>query len=268
MSKYNLLIILLSIILLNACRSKKEITRKQLKKRNTSYLIEELKKNEFNCDRLSLKANVHFKVDKQEDSFKMYIRLRKDSAIWLSATYFSLEAVRLLITPDSVKYLDRKNKTYFIGDVDYINEKFDLDVDFYSLQALLMGNSVGIDKKDKTKSFIDNGFYHLTSIKAKKYRRSINKPQKGARDIAYGIWLDPKTYKVAKIRIHDFKYDKSMVASFLDHEKHNGQLFPKNIDIVVESNKLLILNIEYSKLTVNEPVKMPFKIPSKYIQTY
>jgi Domain of unknown function (DUF4292) len=54
----------------------------------------------------------YYNKDGKGPDLTIFVRIRKDSAIWLSinATVFSYEAFRVLVTPDSVKILNKKDK--------------------------------------------------------------------------------------------------------------------------------------------------------------
>ena len=67
----------------------------------------------------------------------------KDSAIWLSANaILGIEAMRVLITRDSVKLLDKLNKVYTARSVDYLQDLTSLPLDLPTLQDLIIGNAV------------------------------------------------------------------------------------------------------------------------------
>ncbi len=162
-----------------------------------------------------------------------------------------------LITADTVKFMDRKNNKYFIGDFSYINEKFDVELDFESLQSLILGNGAGIESHEKLKTYPSNGLYHISSIGKRKMKK-----EKG--DIGMNIMLYPNSYKVAKIILQDFKLQKSLLAEFTKHQEVDEQLFPKEIKLNIVADQKLESTIEYLKITVNKPVKLSFTIPDKY----
>jgi hypothetical protein len=90
-------------------------------------------------------------VDYQDAEGKKYsvtahVRMYKDSVIWVSITaILGIEGLRVLITADSVKILDKQNKTYIARSVSYLQEVTDLPLDLHSLQDLLLGNPVFLD---------------------------------------------------------------------------------------------------------------------------
>jgi hypothetical protein len=67
-------------------------------------------------------------------------RIRKDSAIWLSASKFGFEAFRAFITPDSIFALNRFGKEYYAEDISELANEYGFPGDFSILQELLVGN--------------------------------------------------------------------------------------------------------------------------------
>ncbi|NVO30206.1 DUF4292 domain-containing protein [Hymenobacter lapidiphilus] len=68
------------------------------------------------------------------------LRMRKDSAIWLSASLLGIEGGRLYITRDSVQVIDKLRREYYSGDFAYLSQRLNVPVTFDMLQALLLGN--------------------------------------------------------------------------------------------------------------------------------
>lgn len=265
MNKGLKIIVLLFIIsAIVGCKSQKSTVKRTVKNKSTSFLVEKLKANEFNNDWISLKAGIAFKMNKISDSFKMHIRMKKDSAIWISATYYSVEVARFLITSDTVKFMDRKANQYFVGGYDYIHNRFNIATDFESLQSILLGNSVGIKEIDKVKSYNRDGLYHLSSFGRRKMKKAAEHGEKVKIELAYKVSIDPENYKVVKLSIHDFKLNKSLVIDYEDHQKIENQLFPKKYQMTVHAEKEIESTIEYLKTTLNKPQKLSFNIPEKY----
>ena len=265
MTIFRLISFSLVVILAQSCSKSNVKTKKKLQHKSTSFLVEQMQQNELSCNWFSAKLAVAFKSDKMSESFKMHVRLRKDSAIWISATYYSVEAARFLITPDTVKFMDRKNSKYFIGDFAYINQKFDVELDFESLQSLILGNSVNISDFEKLKTYPSNGRYHISSIGKRKQKKADKKgDEKAKTDIALTVSLHPETYKVTRIIMQDFKLHKSLKADFEKHQKIDEQLVPKETTLNIVADQNIEATIEYLKVTMNKPLKFSFTIPEKY----
>jgi hypothetical protein len=247
-----------------SCKQHKDLQR-PLRNRSTSYLVEKVHENEFKCKWISLKTGVAFKTDKLSDSFKMHIRMRTDSVIWISTTYYAVEVARFFITPDSVKFMDRKAKQFFVGNMEYLNQKFNLDLDFKSLQALILGNSMGIDVAVKNKSYHNDGLYHISSV-GKREMRMADKGESPNYDIASSTAIYPKIFKVARTSMKDYKANKSLTVDYKKHTNIDEQLLPNLYDIQIDADKDVNATVEYLKIQTNKSLKFSFNIPEKYEQ--
>ena len=68
-----------------------------------------------------------------------------------------------MITPDSVKVMNRLKSNYFADDICRINDLINADFDFEMLQNLLVGNSLEYYDDDRLKTSIDGNRYLLSS---------------------------------------------------------------------------------------------------------
>jgi hypothetical protein len=66
--------------------------------------------------------------------------MRRDSIIWVSASLAGIEGVRAVLTRDSVRVINRLEKTYFSGGYDYLSKLLNVPVSFAQMQALLLGD--------------------------------------------------------------------------------------------------------------------------------
>ena len=63
------------------------------------------------------------------------IKNRKDSIIWLSASGpFGIEIIRAQLTPDSIYFVNRINKTYLIKPASHVKGFIKSELSFYDLQ--------------------------------------------------------------------------------------------------------------------------------------
>ena len=84
------------------------------------------------------KAQISLKGNKQ--GANLALRVRRDSIIWVSASLAGIEGVRAVLTRDSVRVINRLEKTYFSGGYDYLSKLLNVPVSFAQMQALLLGD--------------------------------------------------------------------------------------------------------------------------------
>ncbi|RYY95867.1 MAG: DUF4292 domain-containing protein [Chitinophagaceae bacterium] len=158
--------ILVFAVLLTACRSTKKIGAAIAKKDTTAQqgigvatspksdsvafigrTLGAVRGHHINFTTFTAKVNIDYK-DATNKSYNVnaWVRMYKDSAIWISANaLLGIEAIRALITKDSVKILDKLNKVYTARSMEYLQDVTDLPLDLPTMQDLLLGNPIYLD---------------------------------------------------------------------------------------------------------------------------
>jgi hypothetical protein len=262
--------------LITSCKNQKKITLNNgkciLDFKNTRTLTANLKASEFKFDRMKAKLSIEAVIDSASNSFTMSLRMKKDSIIWMSLSKIGIEGARILITKDSVKFVNPLKKQYFIGDFTYLSKMLNTELDFEIIQSLLIGNSVTFyDEAEKIKPGIDNCQYTLGTIRKFKLHKVMEKG-KGLKEAVQSIYMIPETFKIARILFYDFNPDRSFDAkfgAFAVPENSNNQLFPYKMNYVIKARKNVAIDIDYDKIQLNEELTFPFKIQDNYdrIQT-
>lgn len=265
-----------------SCKTPKVVVKEKIKfdHFSTKELLRKLELNEFKFETLSTKATITF-TDEKETSFKANLRIRKDSAIWMSITpALGIEMARVLITKDSVLFMDRVHNKYFVGNFAYINKMFDVDMDYNMLEALLIGNSIEFEKDEKIRTSIDRkkDFYFIGTERKRKVKRDLKKELKKDKDViktqSQILWVYPETFKIAELMLIDPEKNQSLKGFFTNHKTVESkiepfieeQIFPLNLSFNIESKKNLKIDVEYSKVILNKELNLSFKIPEKYEQ--
>jgi len=268
-----LIVLFVAFILFSCKASEKDNVKIKVKHLPTNILLEKLTKNEFVFNTLSSKAAIVFDNGKKT-SFKAHLRLKKDSAIWMSITpLLGVEVARVLITKDTVKVMNRMSSEFFIGDFAYINKVFGLDLDYQMAEALLIGNSIDFDHNNKVHSAVDRkkANYYISSIKKRKVKKELKKVEKAKlktkiKEQAQAFWLEPIHFKIKEILLKSPEKEQGFKGEYTDHKEINDQLFPHELHFKLDSKKPASIDLEYSKVYTGKTLSFPFKIPTKYVQ--
>ncbi len=266
-----LILVFLIAMVAFSCKNSERAKRKPIEGRKAAYLLNQLKSNELDFKSLKTKAAFSMIQAGKKTNFKASIRMRKDSAIWLSITpALGIEMARVLITRDSVKVINRIKKEFFIGDFEYINQKFNVALDYDDIQAVMLGNSIAFEEDEKLKFRIDNEMYYLGNLKKRKARKAEEKPQKVERkkEEVISLWLDANNFKIRKFLLSDLTAERFIRGNYSNYLNLNDQLIPQTIKFDIQSKEPSELSIEYSKLSLEEKVSFPFNISSKYVQIH
>ncbi|MBL7774136.1 MAG: DUF4292 domain-containing protein [Chitinophagaceae bacterium] len=197
------------------------------------------------------KAKMHYESLEDKQNFTAYFRMKKDSIIWVSITAFEVEAARAIITKDSVKALDRINKNYYIYTYNDIQKIINLQVDFKTLQDLIIGNAVAVDGNiTEVKNVQD---FLTTFIKGTDYTNQItfNKADTSLRQIQLQTQRE-----VSK---------SSLLISMSGFTRENNIYFSTLRDLNIQDIKgASTLTIDFKKFDFEKEIEFPFNVPSSF----
>ena len=272
MSKYfnKLLLLFLFVSLIifgSSCKSKKHVLKTSIKEHGFSYLYARMLENQMQFDQLSAKFTMVYVDEKSKTNLRGQLRIRNDSLIWMSITpALGIEAARVKLSNDSIEFINRLNKTYFAGKYELIDSVLNTTVDFSLLQSMFVGNDLTQYDVNKFRSSVDNGLYRMTIRERRKIKKYIKKGEINTRVLVQQIWLDPETFRIARIDVKEQgeNENKKVQVFYSDYDDVEGQLFPSKIRVEITSNKSISIDVNFSKILINTPLSFPFRIPGKY----
>ena len=263
------LFILVCLIVVTACHPMKKIVETphpvKVKGNNVIELFDSVLANQFDFEWLSAKAEVEY-TDRENnpESFDVNIRMKKDSVIWISVTpLLGIEAVRVLITPDSMKIMNRLRKTYTARDLSFLDDMLKAHINFEIMQAVLVGNYFPYQKNEKLKSVYDDSTFVILSTLNKHQTKRIAEEKDPTKPIIQDFWIDGH-YKINRSKITDDRLDRTLEAEYNDFIDVDSQHFPQNILVTVKAQSPLRIKVRYNKVTSGEPQTIPFTVPEKY----
>lgn len=246
-------------------------------------LIRNIENNAFDYKHLSIKRiSCQFDNGKSQTSFRASIWAEKDKRITVMLTKLNIPVGRLWLTPDSVKFINYLEKTYFLDDYSYLSSVMDMDLDFETVHAILSNNifSLQDEKREKENrdydTKIDSGMYVLESVR-KMNRKPENLPMNERRQarrarkmvepgpVHQSVYVDPVTYKLRKITLDDLQNARKLNISFLDYTEVEKQLYPGEIDLnLVSPETKMELNIRFAGFSLEKEKEINFKVPEKF----
>ena len=254
------------VLLLSSCKSTRPLMKAPLKEEGPEYLYSKLKENELKFDWLSVKFDASYHEKRNSTDFKGQIRIRKDSLIWVSITpALGIEYLRMVITNDSVKYVNRFNKEYFVGDYALVSRFLQINIDFDILQSLILGNDFQFYETNSFRASIDQPNYKLSTTGRRKIRKDAEDASNDPIVLLQNIWLDPESFKITKVDVKEYMKDnRKLSAIYGDFEPMETQVYPSELHFDIMAEDIIKIKINYSKVTLNEPMAFPFSIPENY----
>ena len=217
---------------------------------------------------LSFKSSADIKSKDKTTSVRASVRMVTDSVIWISITAYGYEAVRIIATPTTLKYISRTDKKYFVGNYEFIKSKMGVEFSFFDLQSLLLAESFGVDNPAKVSKRNEKNYYVLSSLK----KKEIKNIEKGKElltpdiEVLYTNWINPETYKTEKVMLLDVNTQNSASIQYLSFENILDYMLLSSFKMNVIAENTTEITAKMSKVTVDSPLDFPFKISSKYEQ--
>lgn len=260
-------------------------------------LYKKLQENGFEYENLSLKFSAEVRIGEEKEEFSGIIRMTKDTAIWISLRSYNIEGARFLITHDSVKFINRLEKTYYTGDFDFIKQRFDMDMDYEMLQAIITNSFFFYPQPEDPEKAVsafkpcyDSTLYCMSSISERVYTRyyvdeknqnrwerklekeisdtsSTDELENEANEFVFQfVKVIPELYRIHDMFLENYIQQQSLYIEYDKQYLVDDQYFPHHILVELVTPRFgaeLEINIE--SITIeNESMSFPFKISSKY----
>lgn len=257
------------ILILSACRSTKKIGQAISKKDTVtiiatpgltykdtlqfiSGLIDSIENRRLPYTTFSAKTKVVYSnKDGKQPDFIAFIRMQKDSIIWLSlANDIGIEGIRMMITPDTIKVMDKLAKTIQVRPLSSLQEISQIPFSFTDLQKILIGEAIFFDK-DKVYSY---------STKSNEYTMYSNT---GLFKNAVSLNSD---FFIEKSRIDDLNPALNRRADlfYKDYEWKDRIAFSTFREIFISYKDNFNVQMKFKDYQINPTLTFPFSVPKKF----
>ncbi len=254
------------LAVLASCSTQRKIIKEPLKEEGSDFLTAKLKQNELKFDWLTAKFSAEYKNKDSEYTFNGQIRIRKDSLVWISLSpLMGIEVIRLMISQDSIKYINRMNNSYFIGDYEYLNQFLNTNIDFDVLQAFLIGRDLSFYEDNTFRASVDGDNYKLSTSGRRKLKKYVKSGDDTVKVFIQNIWLDPNTFKITRADVKEVKREHiRLEATYGSFQQIGDQFFPELMHYNIYADNNLYVKASFSRITLDEPQTFPFKVPSSF----
>jgi len=248
--------VLILVLVVISCKSSKStiensvaIKSISVKKVSKKYL-----QNRFHKNTVEARLKVAYQDVTNKQNLSVTLRIDKDEVIWLNATYIGVIVARVKITPSSVSYYEKINKTYFTGSFEFLKNILGTDVNFTQLQNLLLGQAIFDLNGQEYKAVVDNNAHLLLPVE-----------QKALFDVLF--WINPIHFKLDRQELNSRLKNQTLKVVYKKYTTIDDETFPKNIEIrAKENDRFTNIDIEYRSVIFNKVFSTPFKVPNGYKQ--
>ena len=216
-------------------------------------VFDKVLKNKINFTTFNAKVKTAYKSKEGDEDATAYIRLKKDSVIWLSLRGpLGIEGFRILITKDSVKVINFLKKNVQLQNISVLQEFTGIPLDFSTLQDLIVGNPVFIDSN--IQSYNTDNEKHLQILMNGIFFKHL-------------MTIDNTDYKILQSKLDDINpgTKRTCNISYSNYDNSASVLFSTKRDISVEAGQSISdINLDFKQFSFNQPLTFPFAVSANY----
>jgi hypothetical protein len=246
------------VLFLFSCKAKKVLVAKKVvvvdtvaKAVDTKALkLAAIRASQTVFNTYSGKARTKLGINGDSNDVTLNVRIQRDQKIWVSITAIAgIEVARALITPDSLFLLNRLQNQYLKKPFSFINKAAGDQVNYKTLESLLIGNAIPELVNENADLQTTNGITTLSGTLT---------------DVIYKVILGADL-KVTQTNLDNQTAGQSLQVVNNAFVLSGNKVTPSQIDIssVVKDKKILV-NLHYVKQDFDLPLEYPFSIPARY----
>jgi hypothetical protein len=169
-----------------------------------------------------------------------------------SITKLNIPVGRVLLTPDSVIYVNYMERNYFVDDYSFLSNFLNIDLDFATIQSIISNSTFSYRNDEKDRDFktfitsVESGMYILQSEKERKVFKMDEKGKAGKIErrlkrlddnalIMQKMTINPANFALTGLLIEDKTNDRKMEMIFDDFVKVMNKDYPGSIDMSFNS---------------------------------
>ena len=278
---YSLICITVLTFLFTSCKQTQKVAvPKKIKRYSVGKVIKMTNEKSLKYETLSVKkVVVSLSEDGKTTSARGSYKIRRDSIIQLYAQKLAIPIGKMEVNLDSFKMVYFLDQEIFVGKNNYLSKLLGMDFEFGVLQALLSNKMFSFRQDPKDKDFkdfscdIEDEMYKVTSIRDRKLRKLNKNEDKLERYrnrldeghvIKQDIYIDPDSFVVKRMVFNDLDNNRRANIEFSKYEKVKNQWFPGLIKMQVTGEKQIELEVELSKISLNDETNFGFSVSPKY----
>ena len=251
----NKLLIVFCVIGIVGCKARKQLVvnpkSPETEKSNpVLHTISTIRKGQADFTTFSGKARTKLDINGSSNNVTLSIRVQKGQKIWVSVTAIAgIEVARALITPDSLLVINKLQSLYLRKPFSYIYGFTSKQIDYQSLEALLVGNAIPQLLNDGARMQADSGRTVLSG---------------NLEELMYKLVVGADM-KVSRTELEDRSQGQSLAVDNSIFIQAENRVLPSQINIFsVAKSKQVHMNLHYIKADFDLPLEYPFSIPSGY----
>jgi hypothetical protein len=253
----NKIAIILLLIVAASCKSKKLVVVQRptkdtavVKPNDVAERLAAIRAKQVTFNTFNGKAKTKLVINNDDNDCTLNIRVNRDQKIWISITAIAgLEVARALITPDSILVINRFQNLYLKKPFSYVHRFAGRQINFKTLQSLLVGNAIGELLNENAKFTPEGSNIGVTG---------------DLQGMVYKLLLGPDL-KVTQTNLANKSAGQTLQVANRVFIQADNRVVPSQIDITSNApgNKVLA-NLRYTTVEFDRVLEYPFSIPKSY----
>jgi len=200
------------------------------------------------------KAKADFSSPQASGNATVYIKMKKDSVIWISITGpLNIEGVRVLVTPDSVKIINKLESTVQLSSIAHLQQITKLPLTFSDFQNIILGRPI-VANADLGFKIDKDSIIATTANEVLRYIYAFTK-----NNLLLGQ-SNLQTQNNTSVTGANIFYS--------DYQKVNDMDFANSRDITITGSSPARLQLNFKEYNFNQPQSFVFTISKNYTIKY
>ncbi len=268
MNKLIIIFIIISSIVISSCNTLKKSGSNTINKSNdtipTNSEINKPKfddkeallllKNQLNYQWFSTRVKALITNDNETQSVLIFVVNKKDSIIYLNISKFAIELSRAVLTKDSVKFMNKLDMTYYVGDYSIFPKKFGVTLNFNMIQSIFIASDF---------NQFDDNFSVINSDSTVIFSQQNRKNKKENIKINQTITYSKQNSSIFSNSIEDVFSQQKAIVTYNQYQIIENNKFPQFWQIEIPGIKIKAQFLNES-LHFNIEGPTSIRIPERY----
>lgn len=279
------LTVILIVLGLASCRTVRKMPVASVKPISTEKLLRRVEQNVLDYKDLSIRRiQCNFSSSQTNSSFQMNLKAKHNDKILISISKMNIPVGRVLLTPDSVTYVNYIERNYFVDDYSVFCDILNLSVNFDIIQSVVENNIFYFQYNSKSlarnsyESYVEEGRYVLQSDfnenfvrKEKRYNNIFcynNLSNYSENIVSQKYLFNAFNFALEKFIIWHKETGWQLESVFDNFTKVDKQDYPGSIDLkMITPEDIIELKIRLSGFSTEKMDDLELRIPAKYTKS-
>lgn len=211
----------------------------------------------LNFNTFSASFSGKYSDNKQIMPLKGLIKIEKNKFIWVTIRPFlGIEVARILLTDDSIKFINKINNQYFTEDYNYLKKQYGFSLNYNEIEAFFTNRIITFPSTEELKKYtiLDND----TVITLQKESTILNQ------SYIHSLIIDKNYFLIENTLTQKDKL-KQINLIYSNFTQVQTKYFPLKMIINAKNrNQNGRITIDYKNIKINTSVSAKFTIPKNY----